>query len=359
MRTTQDLRQEFDWVDATKVDTSDLFSRIRVGIDTHRIARRRRVAVLSVAAAAILIAVGAIVIPALGNDRPDRGSVATTPSPTSQGDSVTLQPAELGFSLRERPEGYPGERSETTAPGIQELTYYRYEGSFPQLELSIALFDPEASGVGVPVLTDETATVQSGSEGSLTVSFIDAEQIAGASNPMTAVAWQIDNLWLTITSNAPGDQARKDVLDTAALVDVGTVTSFTFPMQVGYVPAGYNITSASRVLDPDGHVAAYLGFDNGPHLGFGSELAVSADTLTNVPDGVVPNTTVGNYEAAFSPGTVESGPHLYVFDVDGFIIEIQGGVANTEAELRQMGVTILVIPGAASDPTVWTTQPLG
>lgn len=372
MRSTQDLRHEFDWVDATPVDTSTMHSRIQVGIDTRRIAQRRRVAVLSVAAAAILIAVGAIVIPSLGSDRADRSQVATIPSgspdqvdtsgsPEQVPESGPLRPTRLDFTVGEQPSDYTLGLA-STSPGLQ-LAYFSTPdeaGSGDTIE--IALFDPDLSGRPVPEPTGETLSTTSPSGEVLNLPVVAAEP-APDGEPVFALGWQTPAaLWLTVSSVGSGDRARQAALDAASQVDLTASQSLTFPFQVGYVPDGMELTGAEQP-GANGEGSHSLSFDGGPAgLNEFPPLLISARNLPGVPPGANPNTTVGQYQAEWTAESFD-GPVLSVYDVGGFIIgiSVRDDYVDLvdEAQMRRIAESIMVIPGAASDPTVWTDQPIG
>jgi len=86
--------------------------------------------------------------------------------------------------------------------------------------------------------------------------------------------------------------------------------------------------------------------------------------LPEGPEGPEPNTTVDSYEAYLSElPPVDVYRSLVLFDVEGFHFEISIMVTDNwqfdEAELRRIAESIVVIPGAATDTTVWTDQPIG
>lgn len=372
MRTTQDLRHEFDWVDTTQVDTRDLLSRIQVGIDTHRIARRRRVAALSVAAAAILIAVGAIVMPSFGSDRAERGQVATIPSgspdqvdtsgsPEHVPDSGPLRPTRLDFRVGEQPSGYTLELA-STSPGLQLAYFSTPAEASSGGGIEVALFDPDLSGRPGPAPTGETVLATSPSGEALNLPVVAAGP-APDGQPVFALGWQTpDGLWLTVSSVGSGDRARQAALDAASQVDLTASQSLTFPFQVGYVPDGMELTGADQP-GANGESSHSLSFDGGPAvLNEFPPLLISARNVPGVPPGAIPNTTVGQYQAEWHAESFD-GPILSVYDVGGFVISISVRDDYVdlvdEAQMRRIAESIMVIPGAASDPTVWTDQPLG
>ncbi|MDQ3733740.1 MAG: hypothetical protein M3400_07030 [Actinomycetota bacterium] len=56
------------------------------------------------------------------------------------------------------------------------------------------------------------------------------------------------------------------------------------------------------------------------------------------------------------------GRFLQVFDVNGFLIDIVVGEdfadRINEEQMRQIAQSLMVMPGAATDSSVWTDQPL-
>lgn len=365
MRSHDDLFGAFDSVDTDSVDPDEMLARVHTGSATLQTARRRRVAVLSVSAAAVLIAVGAIVIPSLGNDRPVRGQVAATPSPTPE-PGTAASPLPRGFTVSERPSGYPAEYEYTTT-GQQFLTFYTPSndiGSSPTI--AITLFDPELSGFPAPELTGEPITVESATTGPLEV----WEVIPGGdSGPgVFAIAWQPDNgEWLTIfaSEGGPGEtngvSARDVALTVAAHVVLDAPQPFTFPFRLGYVPEGFDATGADRSLDLDAQRrSAGLTFDLSGTSEAPLKLIINAEDTAGIPEGFSPNTEVGSYQAQLID-VAGVGPSLSVFDVEGFLITVEvggrDGPSFDEAALRRIAESIVVIPGAATDPTVWTAQP--
>lgn len=366
MRSHNDLFGAFDSVDTDSVDPDEMLARVHTGSATLQTARRRRVAVLSVSAAAVLIAVGAIVIPSLGNDRPDRGQVATTPSPTPKpGTAASSLPR--GFTVAERPSGYPAEYEYTTT-GQQFLAFYTPSndiGSSPTID--ITLFDPEVSGLPAPELTGEPITVESATAGPLEVREVIPG--GGAAPGLFAIAWQIDNgEWLTIYAGegSPGDtngvSARDVALSVAANVVLDAPQPFTFPFRLGYVPEGFDATGADRSLDLDAQRrSAGLTFDLSGTSDYPLTLIINAEDTAGIPEGFSPNTEVGSYQAQLID-VAGVGPSLSVFDVEGFLITVEVSAEDgpvDEAALRRIAESIEVIPGAATDPSVWTTQPIG
>ncbi len=91
-------------------------------------------------------------------------------------------------------------------------------------------------------------------------------------------------------------------VDVAAQVDLGRPFPLTFPIQLGYVPEGFDVAGATE------------------------------------------------------------GRFLQVFDVNGFLIDIVVGEdfadRINEEQMRQIAQSLMVIPGAATDSSVWTDQPL-
>ena len=208
MRSHNDLFGAFDSVDTDSVDPEEMLARVHTGTAALQTARRRRIAVLSVAAAAVLIAVGAVVVPSLGNDRSDRGQVANTPSPEQEPPSTVAALPSLGLSfvVRESPEGLPI-RHLSASLGSQMLTFWPSDPTISG-ELVVRLYDPESSGVEAPELTGESVAVDSVSEGLVTADVI-------ASTPQGeleefGIGWQTENgHWLTVVGQLPQEWSRK------------------------------------------------------------------------------------------------------------------------------------------------------
>ena len=182
--------------------------------------------------------------------------------------------------------------------------------------------------------------------------------------PRFGIGWEVgDGEWLTIVSKAaPGRTAREAALAIAAHVVLGPAQPLTFPFQVGSPPTGFDLITASRGLSRGIRTAslAFVAADtSGENFG---RLTITASTITGVPEYYSPNTTLGPYQAELGGGS--KNPYLLVFDVQGFLISVEVFGADTsasvdEAELRRIAESIVIIPDAANDPTVWTDQPLG
>jgi len=125
------------------------------------------------------------------------------------------------------------------------------------------------------------------------------------------------------------------------------------------VPEGFDLVGGGTSTPLPGG-STYLRFHDLSPLFTESEsaLTIRATNQPGIPEDAVVNTTVGNYEA-----TITDDGYLSIYNVDGFLIDISvrpDFVDRIDDEqLRQIGVRILVIPGAATDPSVWTTRPLG
>ena len=366
MRSHNDLFGAFDSVDTDSVDPEEMLARVHTGTAALQTARRRRIAVLSVAAAAVLIAVVAVVVPTLGNDRPDRGQVANTPTAEQEPPSTVeaLPSLGLSFVVRESPEGLPI-RHLSASLGSQMLTFWPSDPTISG-ELVVRLYDPESSGVEAPELTGESVAVDSVGEGPVTADVI-------ASTPQGeleefGIGWQTENgHWLTVIGTALSlDLARPQVLALAAVVEFDTAEALTFPFQLGYVPDGLQLIGALSYQDSDGNNEASLDFDDGSDRYRESALQIRVQRAIDYPgepEGTG-NTTVGSYEAYLDE---LPAPEIYrvlsVFDVEGFHLSIGifvGDVAQfDEAEMRRIAESIVVIPGAATDTTVWTAEPFG
>jgi len=246
----------------------------------------------------------------------------------------------------------------STGPGWQLLRLLVLDSVEPYRTLDVRLFDPGLAGLPVPEQTGETVIVDSSSAGPLTVQVISLSQ-EGQSYP--GVGWLTDNgLWLAVTSGGgPADLARQETLAVAAQVDLGKPYPLTFPFQVGYVPEGFDLVGGATGGPLPG-ASNFLRFhDLSPLFAEGeSALTVSAVNAPGIPEDAVPNTMVGPYQAQLVEGL-----YMSVFDVDGFLINISVradfGDRIGEDQLRQVAESIVVIPGAATDPSVWTVQPFG
>lgn len=363
MRTPEDLRRTFDSVDAAQVDTDRMLARIHSGIGARR-ARRRRATILVAAAATALIAITPVVVSALNNDPPARGQVAATPSTTGEQplDDAASPPMEFAFTVGERPPGYSTEYASTSL-GVQSLAFYPPASANLPREIEIQLFDPQLSGRPVPEPIGETIAVESVSSGPLLVQVI-AAGTNGDEQPRFGVGWQTGNgLWLTITSDAPRELARQEVLAVAAQVDLGAPEPLTFPFQLGYLPDGLQLIGTSRQADAEGCLQASIELDDRAQVR--SEppaLLVSAANTPGVPADAAVDTTVFRYPTQpTDDGYVRSAVILY--DVDGFMITISVSEAYVELideeEMRRIAESVVVLPGAANDQTVWTDRPLG
>ncbi len=384
MRTHEDLVRAFDSIGTETVDPDDMLGRVHAGSAALQNARRRRAAVLSVSAAAALVAIGAIVVPALGNDQNDNGQVATTPtleqpSPAKRTIEATRAPEEsppagpawsptaLDFRLADVPQGYTwdgepadliAERADTSV-GNQVRTYaFKSASELEGQTLTVTQYSPELSGIPAPAPTGESIAITSASVGPMSVQVIDVDSAERGLYAFFGVAWQTDDgSWFTVDSNAPGDLARQQVLAAAAQVQYGA-DSLTFPFQVGYVPGGLEVSS-SGYSDADSP-QAYVSFDVGAPGRNGSAITITAGVRSGVPPGSVPNTTIGPYQAQlFSYEDSAPGRLLMMFDVEGFFIAVGVDDSLDEATLLSIAESIVVLTGAASDLTVWTDQPLG
>lgn len=371
MRTTEDLRRAFDAVGTSPVDTDGMLVSIGTRIEARR-TRRRQATILVTAAAAAMIAITPVVVSTLDGDQPTGGQVAAAPdapdnAPGNEESAVDelADPArtELGFSLRERPAGYASEYA-TIQPNLQSLHFYPDNSPNTLHELVITLFDPRLSGQSVPDPTGETVVVESVVSGPLTVQVVRSGT-NDVNQPRFAVAWQVANgSWLTISSDAPGDLARQEVLAVAAQLDLGETAPLTFAFHIGYVPEGFDVHDASRAADEPAGLDASLGFDDRTQTLYEpSALTVLAMTPPGVPDEYSPaNTTVGAYPAWLSGPDFE-GRSIMLFDVEGFRIIVNVSQAYvdriSDAEMRRVAESISVVPGSVGDETLWTEQPLG
>ncbi len=371
MRSHNDLFGAFDSVDTDSVDPDEMLARVHTGSAALQTARRRRVAVLSVTAAAILLAVGAVVVPSLGNDRSDRGQVATTPSGTPIPGIAGTAP-ELSFTVRERPPGYPIE-SMSARPGFEQLSFHSSDDPNTSNEILILLFDPRLPDAPVPAPVGEILKVESVSSGPLSVQVLDNPR----DGPYTTefrfgIGWEnSDGRWMVIRSSEQAELARQDVLTVAAQVDLEVPRRFTFPFHLGYVPDGFAISGAGQLTDGDGGLetsypreVSGLRFQRPPQYpNWPTELLVSAAAWRGVPEWAAVNTTVGPYEAELTTPQ-DSGAALTLFDVHAFMTEIRDITPGEdsrldEADLRRIAESIVIIPDAANDMTVWTDQPIG
>lgn len=370
MRSHNDLFGAFDSVDSESVDPDEMLARVHTGRAALQTARRRRVAVVSVAAAAILIAVGAIVIPSLGTDRPDEGGVASTPPPPVEQSPATqsLLPTEIAFSAGPLPTDYSSTYAGSD-PGVQFLEISLPSGgnasdvSQRPGTIRVVLFDPVVSGQPAPVPSDEAIVVDSVTEGPLAMQVTHAAESPFAMGPWLQLAVQTDSgLWFVVLAEWARDEIPQEVLDVTARIDLDTPQPFLFPFQLGYVPGGVALLGAQGEVSLDGTLAGdlLLGELN-PTNNTTPVLTVSAIQREDVPFGSAPNTTVGPYAAELT--SLEGSTVLSVYNVAGFMMNLEVSPGHEglldEAELRRIAESIVVIPGAANDTTVWTDQPLG
>lgn len=365
MRGPDDLRRAFDSVGASPVDTDGMLAGIRTRIAARR-SRRRRATIVSVAAVTGLIALTPVVVSSFDTetDPPVAGPVGSSPPVTldQPSTSETLQPTGLAFTVGELPQGY-AEVGVRTEYGYQASQYASLDSN-PQSQLDVQFYDPELSGRPAPSTTGETLAVESVTAGPLDVQVITTR----ADNPLVqfGAAWQTDTgLWLTITSNAPGDLARQEALSVAAQVDLTARQPLTFPIQLGYVPAGFQPIGASRSVDTEepAGLQTSLQLDDRPGVAYeDTAWQIYAGSRPSRSEYPMANTTVGPYQAELSEGG-DGRRDLTLFDVDGFVINISVNPDYAdvidEAEMRRIAESVVVIPGAADDVTVWTDQPLG
>jgi len=363
MRTQEDLRQAIESVEESTVDPKRMLARIHSGSATRKTAQRHRRAGWSVAAATALIAVMAVVVPSLGDEEPEDDQVAT-PQPTAQ----ELPRTEMAFSVGELPApyavGYAGSQ-----PGLQfleispPLTASGASGPEQPEAIRIELFDPVLSGLPAPTPSRESILVDSAYEGPLAMHVTEE-----ASSGVSDVSWlrlavQTDSgLWLVVLADSEVPGVPQVVLDIAAQIDLGTPQPFSFPFQLGLVPDGFEVVGANGPVSDDGTLEGRLEF--GVAAGdatAGPTLTISASEFFGVPDGITPNTTVGPYQAERVDRFGASC--LNLFGVDGFMISLEIRPMDQElideAQLLRIAESIVVIPGARDDNTVWTTGPLG
>ncbi len=363
-RDPHELHGVFREHEGPEVDVAGLLSGVRQRIE-HRRKRRRTVGIVAVGmvtaiAAAIPIVVSSIPdqpsSPAGGSSQPAPTTTASAPPQDEQLDREELGSTEFAFTVAERPADYTMEYA-STGPGWQLLRLFVPDSVQPQRTLDVHLFDPVLAGLGAPEPTGETRQIDSPSAGPFTAQVISLSQEGQSTG---GVGWLTDNgLWLTVTSDSDSEIARQDVLDVAAQVDLGRHYPLTFPFQVGYVPEGFDLVGGSSGAPMPGGSTSLSFHDLSPlFIGSDSALTIRITNQAEVPEDAVVNTTVGNYQA-----TITEDGYLSIYNVDGFLIDISvrpDFVDRIDEELlRQIGVRILVIPGAATDGSVWTDQPLG
>lgn len=361
-REPQDLRGVFRDHEGSTVDVPGLMAGVRHRIQRRR-ARRRTAGIVAVG----LVTALAAGIPIVASSIPDQdsgtagGTSQSVPSDTHAPvpqplDGPALRSTQFAFTVAERPADYTM-ASSSTGPGWQMLRLYVLDNVAPQRSLDVTIFDPALSGLAAPSSTGETAVVDSPSAGQLTVQFIVIER-EGQQSP--GVGWETDTgLWLTVTSDGgPADLARQEVLAVAAQVDLGRPYPLTFPFHLGYVPDGFDLAGGSAG-EPQLESATFLSFHDLSPLSAGSEpaLSISAVNQPGIPSDGAANTTIGSYQAQLTEGL-----YLSVFDVEGFMINVsvRADFADriSEDQLRQIAESIVVIPGAATDRSVWTEQPV-
>jgi len=363
-RDPQDLRGAFREHEGPAVDVAGLMSGVRHRIDRRR-QRRRTAGIVAVGIVTALAAGLPIVVSSIpdqdsrvagGTSQPAPTATASAPAEGEPLDRDALGSTQFAFTVAEPPGDYTME-SLSTGPGWQLLRLYTLDNVDAPRTLDVRLYDPGLAGLAAPEPTGETVEIESSSAGPLTVQVISLSQ-EGQSYP--GVGWLTGNgLWLTVTSDGPADLVRPETLAVAAQVDLGDPDPLTFPFQVGAVPEGFDLVGGgiSRPLQGG---SAYLRFHDLSPLFTESEsaLTIRVTNQPGIPEDAVVNTTVGQYEA-----TITGDGYLSIYDVDGFLIDISvrpDFVDRIDDEqLRQIGVRILVIPGAATDASVWTDQPLG
>lgn len=362
MRSPEDLRRAFDAASSEPVDTDRILAGIRTRIAARR-ARRRRATILSVAAATVLLAITPFVVSSLDDEQqPDGGSVASSPSATEGEtlDAPALRPTQFAFAVGERPPDYTMEYA-TTGPGVQSLHLSVLDLVEPNRTLDVELFDPALSGLPAPDPTGEVLTVDSPTAGPIDVQVIGAP--TGEHEQSFGVGWQTGNgLWLTVTSDGPADLARQEVLAVAAQVDLGGSYPLRFPFQVGYLPDGFEVAGTSGGSDLEGGSTTLEFVDSSTQLTqYEPAMSIQAVNAPGVPEDAVPNTTVGPYQGQLVEDA-SYGLYLSLYDVGGFLINI--GVREEyrdridEAQMRRIAESIVVLPGAAQDFSVWTDQPV-
>lgn len=363
-RDPQDLRGAFREHEGPAVDVAGLLSGVRHRIERRR-QRRRTAGIVAVGMVTALAAAVPIVVSSIPDQNTSTagGSSSPVPVPTAPAPAEEqplaaedLRSTEFAFTVDERPPDYTMEFT-STGPGWQLLRLFVLDNVEPYRTLDVRLFDPALAGLPAPEPTGESVMVESSSAGPLTVQVISLTQEGQTSS---GVGWLTDNgLWLAVTSDGPTDLARQEALAVAAQVDLGNPYPLTFPFQVGYVPEGFDLAGAATAGPAHG-ASSFLRFhDLSPLFAEGeSALTMTAVNLPGIPEDSVPNTMVGPYQAEF-----QEGLFLSVFDVGGFQINISVradfGDRIGEDQLRQIAESIVVIPGAANDASVWTDQPLG
>ncbi|MGI8624967.1 MAG: hypothetical protein ACR2J5_00100 [Geodermatophilaceae bacterium] len=372
MRSHDDLYEAIDSISIAPVDPDRMLARIQTGTQARRRAQRRRVAVVCVGAAAAVIAAVAVVVPSLGSDNPDTGPAAPTPAtapaptpmPTApateqQPEAEPSQATVLGFTPGPRPAGYTTDLA-YIQPGLQFFTFEAPLGPERSNQITMQLFDPELSGQATPQPTGETITIDSVNEGPRTVQVIETEPTVDE-DPRFGIGWPTGaNAWFTVTSDAPGDEARQQVLAAAEEVDLTEGAPLSFPFQLGYVPDGFDPSGALRLADADGQRRASLDFSDDPQTS-PIALEVSADNTPEMLENFTPNTTVGQYPALLD-GDASMGMELSLV-IDGFLVYIYVNENHLdridEQAMRRIAESISILPGAAQDDTVWTADPLG
>lgn len=362
MRGPEDLRRAFDSVSSEPVDTDGMLAGIRNRIAARR-ARRRRATILSVAGATAVLAITPFVVSSLDDDQTDGGSVASSPSATEGEtlDAPALRPTQFAFAVGERPPDYTMQYA-TTGPGVHTLHLSVLDVVEPNRTLDVELFDPALSGLPTPDPTGEVITVDSPTGGPIDVQVIGAP--TGENEQSFVVGRQTaSGLWLTVTSDGPGDLARQEVLAVAAQVDLRPGYPLRFPFQLGYLPDGFEIAGTSGASNLEGGSTTLEFVDSSTQLTqYEPALSIEAVNAAEVPEDAVPNTTVGPYQAQLVEDA-SYGLYLSMFDVGGFLINI--GVREDyldridEAEMRRIAESLVVLPGAADDFGAWTEQPVG
>lgn len=362
-RDPAELRGVFADHEVPDVDVTGLLAGVRDRIQRRR-DRRRTAGILAAGVATALVAAVPIVVSSI----PDDDHSTTADSGTSTGStepSVLSLPTDgtadfdptSTFSVGELPSDYVVEYSRNE-PGVQTRIYLAPDDE--QKQVVITYFDPELSGLPAPLTAPHPQTVAELEVFPMTLDTAGSEQYG--------LAWQPEpDRWVTLTSTGSDEPARQELLDLIPSIDVGAQELLSFPIQAGYIPEGFGLLAAYRDVqaDPDeGQLRTNLVLVDqlaGQPPGGTLSIFVENDPQEPTTGAQAPTTTVSGNPARY--GVDPDGNQCFtVYQVEGmsYLVcassELVGRFA--EDDLRRIAAGIVVIPGAATDPSVWTEQPL-
>lgn len=361
-RDPDDLRSVFRNHEGSAVDVPGLLEGVRERIARRRDRRRMR-GMVAAGVATALVAVIPIVVTSLPEDNPGGTAASGTAGPSAEpGD---IPGAETGadfdpvttFTVGAVPAGFPVEYARSE-PGIQTRSFIS-PGAEPR-NLVVKYLDLAASGRDVPAVQLDPVVV--GVREVLPM-ILESGQLE-----RYGVAWQPESgRWVTVTTTVDDQAGRQEVLDLVASIDVNAQQLLTFPMQVTDVPDGFALRSSYRDVEADvsrGGLRATLILDDrgeGEQEGGTLSIFVENDPEAPATGSLAPNTTVGGHPARYGVDA-QGNQCVAVYEVDGmgYLVCVSSEYADrfTEDYLRRIAAGVVVLPGAATDPTVWAAQPL-